>query len=143
MSFDSFQSALRFVFSSFQHTAVWTDVQLFLKRRCSEKKKKGQKQGKKRVKEYEQGGESDTFTPSCQFACGPPSLWVLGCFFCPPLSPCLVLSLKSKPGYVVSEEMKAGEGSDERLGKTWGWKCGDGQRIDGSAKILCHPSKSR
>lgn len=106
-----------------------------------ERAKTGQK--KKRVKEYEQGGESDTFTPSCQFACGPPSLWVLGCFFCPPLSPCLVLSLKSKPGYVVSEEMKAGEGRDERLGKTWGWKCGDGQRIDGSAKILCHPSKSR
>lgn len=107
------------------------------------RKRKGKNRAKKRVKEYEQGGESDTFTPSCQFACGPPSLWVLGCFFCPPLSPCLVLSLKSKPGYVVSEEMKAGEGRDERLGKTWGWKCGDGQRIDGSAKILCHPSKSR
>lgn len=81
--------------------------------------------------------------PAVSSLVGLPLSGFLGVFFCPPLSPCLVLSLKSKPGYVVSEEMKAGEGRDERLGKTWGWKCGDGQRIDGSAKILCHPSKSR
>lgn len=88
--------------------------------------------GKKGEKECEWGGESGTFTPSCQFSCGPlsPHYPALVLLHRPPSSVLMFgfQTVKSKPGQAVSPGMKDSRGSEEgmrktRLGKTWGWKC--------------------
>lgn len=103
---------------------------------------------KKRMKACERGGESDTLTPSCQFACGPLSQHY------PALSLLHHLPLGSRVWFsdceiqsdVTRDESQRGD-EKQRLGKTWGWKFGGcwrdfiGQEMDSFAKLLCHTSK--
>ena len=79
VTFNSFQSALRFASVNFVHSAarhsntpLFKQISNFSSKEDVQRKKDQKK--KKKEKECEQGGESDTFTPSCQLACGPLSL---------------------------------------------------------------------
>lgn len=94
-------------YSDFWHTTVHTDVQLPRQRGYAQQREK------KSERVRERGGESDTFTPSCQIACGPllihsflhaPPFWVLVFGF---------LTVKSKQEQEISPGMKDGEGREE------------------------------
>ena len=112
VTFHSFQSTLRFAgMKVFVHSTLMDPLNS-LYRAVKEKAKK-----------CEQGGESDIFTPSCQFVC---------LSRCPiPFShslivPHLVLvfgfhSVKSKPGQAVSPGMKDGRGH-RRGDESRGWE---------------------
>lgn len=113
---------------------------------------------KKRVKECDRGGESDTFTPSWQFACGPLSLpyLVLLLLHRPPSSlSCLVFRLwnlsqsklchkgwkterAKKRGWENRGWERPGGGNVER-----GWRDFIRREMDNFAKILSDPSKSQ
>lgn len=74
VTFDSFQSALRFFHCAPLHSNIPTCRRMFSfpsKGDVHSSKRKGKK---KRERNSERGGESDTITPSCQFVCGPLSL---------------------------------------------------------------------
>lgn len=109
-------------YSDFWHTNVQTDVQLSRHRGYAQQREKTSE----RVRE--RGGESDTFTPSCQIACGPllihsflhatPPFWVPVFGF---------LTVKSKQEQEISPGMKDGEGREEQIRnrgceKPWGGK---------------------
>lgn len=110
--------------------------------------------GKVRVNQRKSGGESDTFTPSCQF-CLRTSLAALSCSLAPSSPPLSVLvfrfqTAKSKQEQDMSLGMKEREGRETEVGGgTWGWKCRAFWRdlirpeMDGLATTLCHLSKSQ
>lgn len=93
VSFDSFQSARRFVPL---HSRI-PDTQMFSfpsKEDVQRSKRNGEKK-KKKARVRESGGESDTLTPTCQFGLGP-----LAAQRPPPLSPtlwfsCLIFKLRN------------------------------------------------
>lgn len=70
VSFDSFQSALRFV-PLHSHIPDTHRCSAFPSKEDVQRGKRNGEKKEKKARVRESGGESDTLTPSCQFARGP------------------------------------------------------------------------